>query len=227
MWELTNYIANKDYEGNVISPEDFKRLAKVANIDLLKIKMGLPEDFMLGQPLTRQHFDANKNMTNDTRFLRTRHTNDAIANGRWVYPGNYLVIDTMRHKVSKTIDGAAQDIWRRIDPVTESKLTDRLSSYIKKPTLWDPVRVMRADAIYVYPETITTAEVIYVRYPTSPNFTYIAEQGYITQGPNPTEFEWGANLHNDLMRIILGYIGINIRDQVLLGYAEQKKQEGV
>ena len=69
-WELVNYIANKDYGGNVIEPDRFASLVKVANLDLFKIKMGLPEEYQIGSPIPRQYLDATKRLTDETRFLR-------------------------------------------------------------------------------------------------------------------------------------------------------------
>jgi hypothetical protein len=52
--------------------------------------------------------------------------------------------------------------------------------------------------------------------------------GYITyDAAGSTEYEWPEHLHMDLTRIIMGYIGINMREDQLEQYAEIHKQQGV
>ena len=58
-------------------------------------------------------------------------------------------------------------------------------------------------------------------------FDYTENPGYITDGGSSVEYEWEAHLHMDLTRMILGYIGINLREQQLEQYAEQHKAQGV
>ena len=57
-YELVKYIANKDYGGNVIAPDQYGKLIVSANIDLFKKKLGLPEDFQLGAPVSREYIGA-------------------------------------------------------------------------------------------------------------------------------------------------------------------------
>ena len=251
-WELVNYIANKDYEGNVITPERYKQLIKVANIDLLKIRLGLPEDLMPGQPLTRQHLDVNKVLAEGMSFLRVRipfsgeptttwiptTTGPPLTMGAhvWHYPSNYLMVDTIRSKSTIIVKGEERTVIREVEYLNESRLSDRLSSYIKAPSERYPVYTIRANGLHIYPDTIMNDfEVVYIRYPKTPEFVYSLHAGYITEVETTTtsepgvitEFEWPVEYHNDLVRIILGYIGINIRDTMLTGYIEQKKREGV
>ncbi len=94
-WELVNYIANKDYEGNVITPIRFKQLCVVSNMDLFKLKMGLPEDYQLGAPISRQYLDATQRLTDETRFLKKRVAAQAVASGVVAYPADYFGFDAI------------------------------------------------------------------------------------------------------------------------------------
>ena len=227
MYALVGYVANKDYEGNVVTPEDFKRLAKVANLDLFKIKMGLPEDMAPGQPLTRQHPDVRALSTDELRFLKVYAPTTSVVAGKIAYPVNYFALDDIRYNYQRNIDGAAAIIPRKVTILKEQQYTDRASTWLKRPTLKWPVGVIRADGIHIYPGTITQVEMDYYRYPVEPVFAYTPNVGYITDPGTSVEFEWPESMHNDLMRIILSYIGVNIRDTELVQYAEQKKAQGV
>jgi hypothetical protein len=115
-----------------------------------------------------------------------------------------------------------------VEMLTDDEASDRLGRWVKRPTTWDSICVVRNDGIHIYPITIQLVDFYYYRYPLAPVFAYTANTGYITDDPgNSTQFEWPEHLHNDLVRLILGYVGINIRDEQLFQYAEQKKQAGV
>lgn len=225
-WELVNYIANKDYGGNIIAPDRFKQLVVVVNMDLFKVKMGLPEDFKPGAPFFRQHLDAVQRLTDETRFLHKRVAAQAVSTGKISYPDDYFGFDAIRYGYQRQVDGEAKVLWKPVEILTEDQYSDRAGNWTKQPSTKNPVGVCRSDGIYIYPADIPQVDFTYVRYPTDPVFDYVQQTGYITEGGSPTEYEWGDHLHMDLTRRILSYIGINIREQQLEQYAEQHKAMG-
>ena len=226
-WELVNYIANKDYGGNVITPDRFAQLCVVVNMDLFKVKMGLPEDYQLGAPISRQYLDATQRLTDETRFLKTRVAAQAVTSGIVAFPGNYFGFDAIRYGYQRQVDGDPKVIWKPVEPLTEDEYSDRAGNSIKEPTAKNPVCVVRSNGIHIYPTIIVQVDFNYVRYPADPVFDYTENPGYITDGGSSVEYEWEAHLHMDLTRMILGYIGINLREQQLEQYAEQHKAQGV
>ncbi len=226
-WELVNYIANKDYEGNVIPPERFKKLCVVVNMDLFKVKMGLPEDYQLGAPISRQYLDATQRLTDETRFLKKRVAAQAVASGVVAYPEDYFGFDAMRYGYQRQVDGSPKVIWKPVEMLTEDQYSDRAGNSIKEPTAKNPVCLIRSDGIYVYPTAIVQVDFAYIKYPLDPVFDYTVSSGYISEGTSPTEYEWQVHLHRDLTMMILSYMSINIREQQLEQYAEQHKTQGV
>lgn len=225
-WELVNYIANKDYGGNVIEPDRFGELVKLADLDLFKVKMGLPEDYQLGAPLSRQYLDATQRLTDETRFLKQRVAAQAVSSGIVAFPANYFRFNAMRYGYQRQVDGQSTVLWKPVEMLTEDEYSDRAGNYTKMPSTKNPVCVLRSDGIHVYPSSIPQVDFTYVRYPTQPNFVYVQQTGYIEAGAS-TEYEWPQHLHRDLTMMILGYIGINLREQQLEQYAEQHKAQGV
>ena len=225
-WELVNYIANKDYGGNIIEPDRFKQLAVVVNMDLFKVKMGLPEDFQPGVALFRQHLDAVQRLTDETRFLHKRVEAQAVTAGVISYPSDYFTVDAIRYGYQRQVDGSPKVLWKPVEALTEDQYSERAGNYTKEPSTKNPVCVFRSNGIHVYPASIPQVDFTYIKYPEDPVFDYVQETGYITEGGSPTEYEWGVHLHQDLTRRILSYIGINIREQQLEQYAEQHKAMG-
>lgn len=222
------FIVNKDYEGNAFTPDQFADIAKTANLELFKIKMGLPEEYSPGASITRQNFDASQIMTDDTKFLRKLDPSAALTSGLLEYPIDYFTSNAIRHNYQRNVDGVATTIPRMVEILTEDEASDRLGKWLKRPTAWDPIAVIRAEGIQIYPDTINEVEFAYIRYPESPNFVYVLKTGYIEEDEsNTVEYEWPEHLHMDLVRIMLSFIGINLRDEQLFQYAEAKKTQGV
>jgi hypothetical protein len=225
-WELVNYIANKDYSGNVISPDRFGQLVKVVDLDLFKVKMGLPEDYQPGAPISRQYLDATKRLTDETRFLKKRVAAQPVTLGIVAYPADYFGGNSIRYGYQRQVDGSTKVLWKPVEELTEDQYSDRAGNFTKEPTVKNPVCVTRSDGIHIYPASIVQVDFTYIRYPVEPVFAYVQQTGYITAGAS-TEYEWPKHLHRDLTMMILSYIGINIREQQLEQYAEQHKAQGV
>ena len=232
-WELVNYISNKDYGGNVIEPEQFNALTKVVNIDLLKVKMGLPEDYQVGQPMSRQYLDATQRLTDETRFLKVDLTDEALTAGAgepfqtYTYPSDYFSLVSLLYNYQRNIDGTATVVPQQIEILTMDEADARFGNWTKKPSVTNPISVITSLTIRFYPVEIGVADISYIRYPTDPEFDYVVGAGFITDGGSSVEYEWPKHLHMDLTRMILSYIGINMREQQLEQYAEQHKAQGV
>ena len=228
IYELIEYITNKDYNGNVIAPDQYGKLIVAANIDMFKKKLGLPEDFQLGAPITREYIDANKIQLADTKHLKVRAATQAVASGVIAYPVGYFLDDAIRYNYQRDVDGASTTITKVVEGLTEAQYGDRAGNWIKKPSTKNPVYVVRNDGIHIYPSTIAVVDFNYYKYPTTPVFAYNQFTGYITYDePGSTEFDWPERLHMDLVRIILGYVAMNISEAQLSAYAEAKKKEGI
>ena len=228
IYEFIEYITNKDYNGNVIAPDQYGKLIVSANIDLFKKKTGLPEDYQLGSPITREYIDANKIQLADTKHLKVREATQNVSTGVIAYPSGYFLDDAIRYSYQRNVDGESVTITKVVEALSEAKYGDRAGNWTKQPSTKNPVYVVRNDGIYIYPATIATVDFNYYKYPTTPVFAYLQRTGYIEYNAGgSTEFDWPERLHMDLVRITLGYVGINIREAQLSQYAETKKKEGV
>ena len=225
-YNFIRYIANKDYGGNMYTPDQHALNVKYANMECFKIKMGLPEDFQPGAPITRQSFDISKRMNADTNFLNQYESAEAVAGGYFAKLSGYFCINDMRYGYQRTVDGSSKTIWKPVEELTEAEFTDRMGNYTKEPTYVDPVCVQRGSNIYVYPSGIVQVQFVWVKYPTEPVFNYTQQTGYI-EAASSTEFEWPQHVIDvDITLILLKYIGINLREDQLLQYAQQHKAQG-
>lgn len=232
IYDFIKFIGNKDYNGNFFKPEHYKSAIIAANLDLYKKKSGLPEEYRPGMPLGREGFEINQKSLDNVSHFKGHVTDQAVGTGYFAIPANYVYWDSMSYNYVATIDGSPTTLPRPVEILTEDKLADRRGNWTKQPTKEFPVAVERRDAawdrFYIFPTTINAVDFHYYRLPVEPVFSYTVAADVLTyDAAGSTEFEWPANLHMDLVRIMLSYLGINLGDDKLIQYAEMQKTKGV
>jgi len=227
MYSLIEFIGNKNFNGNIIPPERFAELIKVVNIDLFRKKYGLPEEYQPGRPIPIEFADITIKNTDDLKAFKIRLPNRTITNGVMNFPSDYVHLMTVVYNYSKTINGVATLLPRPIEMLRESEFSSREGNYTKKPTIQNPIGIIRNDGIHIRPLTILACDLNYYKLPRTPLFNYIMEDGYITyDSVNSIEMEWPIDEHLTLTRMCLEYVGVNLREGDLVDYANTKLKEG-
>jgi hypothetical protein len=224
---LIKYIVNKDFSGNIITPETFKDLIKVVNIDLFRSKYGLPEEYQPGRPIPNEFVDITLKNTDDLKAFKTFLPNTPVVAGVLPYPVNYAHRDTVTYSFTKIINGVATVLPIPVEVLREEQFNERNGNYTKRPTTANPIGVVRSDGIHIRPLTITSVDYAYYRFPIAPVFAYVIGDGFITyDSAMSTEYEWPIDEHMTLTSMILQYIGVNLREADIIQYSELKKKEG-
>jgi len=227
MFSLVKYIVNKDFDGNVITPARFKLLAPVVNIDLFRKKFGLPEEYQPGRPVPLEYADITLKNTDDLRPFKKYSEGLSVTNGIMSYPTDYAHRGTITYNLSKTINGTARILPRPVEILREEEFESRLGNYTKSPTTNNPIGVIRSNGIHIRPITITAVDFSYYRWPIDPEFGYTEGDGYITYDSSTSvEYEWPADEHITLVRMMLQYIGVNLREADIVNYSDAKLKTG-
>ena len=226
IYDLVRFIGNKDFDGNIVTPDKFNKLIKVVNIELFRNKYGIPEEYQPGRPVPLEYVDITLKNTDDLRKFRVSLLNTPVTAGVLPYPSNYAHRDVVSYNFVKNINGSNVTLPREVEILRESQMAERLGNYTKRPTTQNPCGVIRLGGIYVYPTTITAVDFYYFRFPNDPEFSYTEADGYITYNTaTSTEFEWGKDEHYTLTKMILSLVGINLREGDLVNYAETKLKQ--
>lgn len=228
MYELIELILNKDYLGNIWSPERFKQLIKVVNIDKYKKKYGLPEEYQPGRPIPKEYVEITLKNADDMKAFKIFVPGMACPGGFLAYPTNYAHRDQIVFNRTTVINGVSQAIPRQVEILRESESAARRGNYTKAPSTKYPIAVMRSNGIQIYPTSIATVDFAYWRWPADPNFVYFQEEGFISYNASAsTEFEWPRDVHIELVRMMLEYMGVNLREGDIVQYANTKIQQGI
>ena len=226
MYNLVEYITNKDFSGNVITPDRFNMLIKVVNIELFRNKYGIPEEYQPGRPIPNESADITLKNTDDLKAFKVRLPNRTVANGVMAYPSNYAHRDTVVYNYSKTINSVATSLPRPVEILRESEFASREGNYTKRPTTVNPIGVVRSDGIHIRPITITGCDLNYYRWPVDPVFGYSEFDGGVTyDSATSTEPEFTKDEMFTFTKMVLSLVGINLREEQVVNYAEQKLQQ--
>lgn len=227
MYNVIELIVNKDFSGNIITPERFNELIKVVNIDLFRKKYGLPEQYQPGRPVPKEYVEITLKNMDDLKIFKKFLSGTPVASGVLPYPSDYAHRDEILYNFTKNINGTETALPKSVEIVRESQASERRGNYTKQPTIQNPIGVVKSDGIYIYPTSITAVDFSYYRWPEDPEFAHILGDGFITyDSANSTEFEWPEDEHMTLVTMMLSYIGINLREADIFQYSEMRKQKG-
>ena len=114
-----------------------------------------------------------------------------------------------------------------IREVKDEMLSYYLENPNRRPTLKYPVAVFYNNFIQFYPTNIRSVVWTYLRYPTVPVWGYTMSAGEaVYDATASVQVELPDSCHMDLVRLILSYRGINLREEQLIQYAEMAKAKG-
>lgn len=240
LYNLFLFLANKQQLSGYLSIPDFALELKSKNILLLRERLGLSNDYGVGQPLSRQQKGQSTLLDDQTRIFKKKGS-VTFSGGVATLPSDYFRYDAL------LIDGA----YDGVDILFGAELGTVLNSSIDYPTEEFPYATFYQDKLEVYPSTLLTGTLYYYRTPATPVFDYYidaaAEIQYLAVGESYTlqagetysdgttsgtknsisvELEWDDDNKLDILYMIASDAGLNLMRQDVTQYAMLKKDQG-
>lgn len=217
-YKWINFLARKLFSG-AIKPSDYNIALSAVNIELFKLKFGLPEDYQVGAPFSRQAYEVSMKITDDIKHLRKRmFINKVISSGLFPQPADFGAFSTMRYVEVQNPENCDEDVrasWRKIEPVTDEEFNYRLGSALLRPIIKKPIVCYSNNGYEVKPDAINQIYFTYLRLPITPVRNYILNAND-EDIPNPAvpnvELDYPVTLHTDFYIRIGKYFGINLRE---------------
>lgn len=230
IFDLVNIVANKE-QSKAISPEEFNRFIEVVNIEVLKTKMGLPEEYQPKAPYSRQAFQMTQVITENVKHLITRATLTKNSNSRFTFPPDYFYGSSIYYVYKTNISAQLEPIveYPPITTVPDSEFTDRRSAAILKPNALNPISNYIDGELEVLPELVDNIKLTYVKIPVTPVFAYTvdpATDDIVYDPGNSTQPEWPDDVQIDIAYRILQLYGVNTRDYNLYQIARERQMTG-
>ena len=152
LYNTLKFLANKQQLGGNIRINDFNTQLKTQSTILLREK--------LAQKGTSAFLDDETNMFKKKGTL-------SFSGGNANIPADYFRYDSIR------VSGAYEDV----EVLFSGEVSHRLQNAIDNPTTLFPVGEFIGSKFYIYPTTITSADIVYYKQPTTPVFDYYID-GY-------------------------------------------------
>lgn len=240
LYNLALYIGNKENFGGWLNADRFQEQLEIANIVLLKELLGITNDFNFGAPVSRRQKGMNTILDDSTNIFKKK-SSVSFSSGVAILPNDYFKYDILRQATT----------GKKIDILSSPEVAQRNSSYIDAPSINFPIAEIIGKSLNVYPTTISTADLVYYRYPVTPVFDYYVdaagelvylengEEHVLTEGEidsagntsgtftsQSVELEWGDSEKIDITWLIIKNMGINLSRQDILGIANNIQKEG-
>jgi len=210
-------ILNKEQRG-YLTPDQFNRLARQAQLDLLEKSF-----YDYNRHLTRRNIqgvnseygDIADNIQEKIDYL-SRSKSITITSG---------TSDISADLVYKLIQLTTDNRTTQIEPVKKSELTYLNASKLTAPTTDYPLYYFENNIINVFPSTITSATMDYIKVPADPiwNYTGGGASAYTYTTSGSQDFELHPSEEPILIIKILSYAGVIIKDPLVIQAAQQQE----
>jgi hypothetical protein len=224
--KAVDFILNKEQSGGYSLP-DFNAACRMANQDLFRARYGLTEYYQPGRPIPPVAYEVTKKVKDDLRIFKTP-VDLSSSSSDFTLPADYVHL-TSQMSLEYSSCGEKKKLDKPIELLNDAQLAWRLNDFLTRPTEKHPVCIITGQKLKVYPETITKIRVTYLREPLTPLWVGTTDPDsdeLIYSQADSIDFEWPAILENDMVRLVLLYMGVNMRDADIKGYARESQQAG-
>ncbi len=235
------FLAKKAQSGANPTPDQFNIALERGFIEWIMERYGNPNEYQIGMPVPRIAWQQTQKISDDLRFLLTKHSFLVPPTGRLLIPdgttidldgvtaGKYLHHSSLSFTYNRQKNGkliSSNEV--PIDVLRDDELGARVSSSIVNPTRRYPVCAYFNEYIQFYPKDLSRINFSYLRTPVVPFWAFTIENGRPVYDPSSSvQIESPDETHNEIAVRVLTYLGISIREQELVAWAEAKKQQGI
>lgn len=224
--DVLGRFSKSDAINTQLSDKTLNRLIDGASLKQLKRKMGLPEQYQPGQPLSAQAYEVTPIISHDLEpFKRTKGWKDEPAlsvdsDGFILLPSDYFYYSSMIH--------TANGVRRHFEFMPDEEFEKRIGDPLIGPNERNPIANIQFGYIRIAPTTITEVSMTYIKRPDKPVYATKTVNGYREYDPvNSVELEWDDVNRLDIIYIMLYDLGINMQRGDLVNYAQKYQQQGI
>lgn len=218
-YRFVNYVVNKEQQGE-ITADQFNLLAPIAQLSVINTRLQPKYD---DKGTLIKGFGVTDKLREDFRPILKNPQTIVVSTGIAAYPADYLYMDAMTTAAGRIITEATPD-----------EIAVLNHSQIKFPSATYPKYVIEQNGFNIYPTSITSIKLAYLRKPLTPirNYTLANDRsvyavtGGVIGGGASQDFELDVLVHLEICANILSAVGLNLSLDKVVGYAEAMKQMG-
>ena len=207
-------ILNKEQRG-YLTPDQFNRLGRQAQLDLFE----------------KSFYDYNRALIKENRIGSSSEYGDIAGNIQ-----EKIDVFAKSATLTFTLGVAAEpnDLYRTIlltingdtevELVRKTELAYLNSSKLTAPSASYPVYYSEGENVKIFPTTITSANIDYIKIPADPIWGYTSSGGaYTYASGSSTDFELHSSEESLLVTKILAYAGVVLKDPTVIQVAAQEE----
>lgn len=215
---LMQKILRKNQQG-YLSPSDFNNFINQASNGLFNEYRGAkPTEYVKGLPTSQKGYDRTKFLMETLTPFVTLDASLVITNGSAPKPSD--LCETLALNSTGAIQG--------IKIIGLDRWASYANSLIDTPTIEYPIcKESESSYVFLPASGIVSPKVSYLKSPTAAVWNYTIDSGRPTYNPTGSvNLEWDeTQILNIIMRAI-SLMGISIKDQQVVNYAEQQRAIG-
>jgi hypothetical protein len=216
-------IVNQENPSIKLGIDRFNLLLKLVNYDYFKLWCGPPEQWQPGQPITARGWQVAEQNTEALKTFLVPFQNYTVdSNGQLAYPTGFVHLSRIGYYNSITTR------QRPVEILTHQEADDKIGNYITAPELEYPIVIYENTYFQFYPIDLLNISMSYLRLPVIPIYAIKQENGIdVYDSANSIQLEWPEQYHNDIVRMLVGYLAPASKDMNLSNFIETKKVQGV
>jgi len=215
VYKVVLYILNKEQRG-FLTPVQFNGLARQAQLDLFE----------------KSFYDYNRAVIKGDRIGFSSEYGDIAAN---IQEKIDIFAEQATLTFSSGVASEPNDLYRtvllvtngdtEVEQVKKTELAYLNSSKLTAPSTSYPVYYAEGDNIKIFPITITSAIIDYIKKPADPvwGFTGGGASAYVYSAGASTDFELHPSEEVMLVTKILAYAGVIVNDPTVIQTAQAKE----
>jgi len=243
------FVMNKSGNGEQPSPDEFNSVVNQSLTEWLTKKIGNPAEYQPQRPIPPQAIDITQRLIDDLRELKVSRTfniannSEAIAGnrGRVILPDGtnliqadgsptpaYLYFLRLENEFTQSASDPTDIDTREVNMKTSNQITKIRTSTIVPPTTKFPVGEFMDTYIQVYPTSIQTVILTYLRQPNVAKWDFtLVNNRPVYNSATSIDIDIPYLNKMDFSMIYLKYQGIHLNDTQLTSFANQMETTGV
>lgn len=215
LYNIILFIIDKNSGQGDVSVEEFNNVINRAQYQYQNYLVGEIQQYQYGRPFSRIDYSHNQKIRQ--RLTHSIYNyNLTVTSGVSPFPGDYLLTDALRTTTDQAIRFASQD---------------RLAAFLDDqidPVATNPCFVIASNGFTIYPDTITSARLTYVRKAPEIRYavTYNGNNQPIYDPANSLSPVWSEIDCYEIVVRALAMMGVPLQLQQVQAYANNIKVNG-
>ena len=223
VYKTVQRVLNVEQRGQ-LPPEDFNYFAHLAQLDVFNRLFYDEPHFQISQKGTASVKNALKEMQDvfyERRVITTRGTSNVGERFSLDFGSEDSETEGALYRLENVFYENTAGELVKVEKINKNELGYVLRSCLTQPTLQFPKYVRYHNELgssrgnlVIYPQSISSITVEYIRQPVNPNWAYVSVAGVpVYNDGNSQDFDLHPMMENDLIIRILFYAGVSIRQE--------------